>query len=257
MEYSSQFRQPAFRGYGDQAMRSHRVTPAPQPDPPAQPAPRAQGHQLSLFSADEVRNPQGPSAPTFNADQFRAAQHALPGMSTRSMASQRVTPAPQPAAPSPAASRSNWTQPELTMLGPTPATPNSPSAAGPSPTQWSSAPAASPGPAAPTPAKPPVTINRAAYTAAGQRFGPAPNPNQPSQAARPSSPAPAPARPATPPAAPAARPQAPAWVGRAGRIGGLAVGLGAKAFESVNKAATDPARSGNPLYKTSQGWNKS
>ncbi|MEV8399185.1 hypothetical protein [Streptomyces niveus] len=46
-------------------------------------------------------------------------------------------------------------------------------------------------------------------------------------------------------------------MGRAGRIGGLTVGLGARAFESVNKAATDPARSGNPLYKTSQGWNKS
>lgn len=257
MEYSSQFRQPAFRGYGDQAMRSHRVTPAPQPAPSAQPTPRAQGHQLSLVSADEARNPQGPPAPTFNADQFRAAQHALPGMSTRSMASQRVTPAPQPAAPAPAASRSTWTQPELTMLGPTPAMPSSPSAAGPSPTRWPSpAPAASPGPAAPTPARPPVTINRAAYTAAGRRFGPAPNPSQPSPAATRPSP-PAPAQPPTPPAAPAARPQMPAWVGRAGRIGGLAVGLGAKAFESANKPAVDPARSGSPLYKTSQGWNKS
>ncbi|MET8342417.1 hypothetical protein [Streptomyces microflavus] len=103
-----------------------------------------------------------------------------------------------------------------------------------------------------------MTINRAAYAAAGQRFGPAPNPNQPSPAAaRPASPAPAPAPPATPPATPVTRPQAPAWVGRAGRMGGLAVGLGAKAFESVNHAATDPARSGNPLYKTSKGWNKS
>jgi len=49
----------------------------------------------------------------------------------------------------------------------------------------------------------------------------------------------------------------PAWAGRTARYGGLAIGLGAHAFQSVNKVATDPARSGNPLYKTSQGWNKS
>lgn len=192
----------------------------------------------------------------FNGQQFRTAQHALPGMSTRSMAGQRVTPpAPAPAPAASAPSASNWVQPELSMLGPTPSSPAAPSAAGPAPTRWP-APAAAPSPAAPASTRPPVIINRAAYGAAGQRFGPAPNPGQaPAAPAAPASPAPV--RPAAPPAAtPAAQPQTPAWVGRAGRMGGLAVGLGARAFQSVNRAATDPARSGNPLYKTSQGWNK-
>ncbi|MEV8601762.1 hypothetical protein AB0465_18005 [Streptomyces griseoviridis] len=259
-----QFRQPAFRGFGDQAMRSYRSTPAPQPDPAPAPAPRSQGQQLSLFQADEVRNPQGPAAPTFNASQFRTAQHALPGMSNAAVRDQRVTPAPEPAQPAPAPARSNWSQPEISMLGPTPASSASPSAAGPNPTHWPG-PTPAPAASAPSPARPPVTINRAAYQAAGQRFGAPPTVGPTPAAARPASAGPQPAAPARPnqppaPTAPpstAARPQMPAWAGRTARYGGLAVGLGARAFQSVNKVATDPARSGNPLYKTSQGWNKS
>ncbi|WNI17580.1 hypothetical protein [Actinacidiphila sp. ITFR-21] len=192
----------------------------------------------------------------FNGQQFHTAQHALPGMSTRSMASQRVTPPPPPSDPAPAASSSpTWTQPEISMLGPTPSGPASPSAAGPAPTHWP-APAAAPS-AAPAPDRPAVTINRSAYQAAGQRFGPAPDPNRSSTYSRPAPLAPAPAQPGPVPAStPPVRPQAPAWVGRAGRMGGLAVGLGARAVTSVNRAATDPARSGNPLFKTSRGWNK-
>ncbi|MFJ4686429.1 hypothetical protein [Streptomyces sp. NPDC088789] len=107
-----------------------------------------------------------------------------------------------------------------------------------------------------------MVINRA-YQAVGQRFG-APVGPVPA-AARPAPASPAPTTPPQPnhppaPAAPpstATRPQAPAWVGRTARYGGLAVGLGARAFQSVNKVATDPARSGNPLYKPTQGWSKS
>ncbi|MET9470571.1 hypothetical protein [Streptomyces sp. NPDC002922] len=276
MEYSRQFRQPAFRGFGDQAMRSHRVTPAPQPEPaPAAPS-RAQGVQTSLFSADEIRNPQGPAAPTFNASQFRATRDALPGMSTRSMAGQRVTPSPQPAAHTPATGASNWVQPPLTMLGPTPASPQSPGAAGPKATQWPT-PAPAPAPS-PTPAPRSVTINRTAYNAAGTRFGPTPA-STPAPASRP-----APPPPGTPTSSlvphlntPAGTPSARAAVTSAARAGtvtagtpaparrtgnnvalaGLGVGLAARAFESVTKVSTDPARSGKPLFKTSGGWSKS
>ncbi|MGW3273902.1 hypothetical protein ACWDFH_20880 [Streptomyces kronopolitis] len=213
---------------------------------------------MSLFQADEVRNPQGPSEPTFNASQFRVSRPALPGMSTRSMADQRVTPTPKPAQPSEAPARSNWSQLELTMLGPTPASTSSPGAAGPNPTHWPT-PSAVPTASSASPARQPVVINRAAYQATGQRFGPtsAQGSASGSALASPIPPAP-PSAPAAPPTTPqAGRSQTPAWVGRAGRMGGLAVGLGAKAFESINKIATDPARSGNPLYKSSQGWSKS
>ncbi|MFD9815092.1 hypothetical protein [Streptomyces sp. NPDC059080] len=249
-----QFRQPAFRGFGDQAIRSHRVTPTPQSDAtsPA-PAPRAQGQQGALFSADEVRNPQGPPAPTFNASQFRISQHALPGMSTRSMASQRVTPPPAPSTPAePATFGSGWTQPELSLLGPTPASMNSPSAAGPNPTHWPS-PQPSPSPTPPTPAPRTVTINGAAYHNAGPSR---PSPAAPSPAPAAPGPAPVPTRPTTPPAIGPVRASGPTSTSRAAGITGLAVGLGAKAFQSVNRVATDPARSGEPLYKTSGGWNK-
>ncbi|MFF1693171.1 hypothetical protein ACFVXC_06015 [Streptomyces sp. NPDC058257] len=253
---SRQFRQPAFRGFGDQAMRSHRVTPTPASDPASAPAARPQGQQASLFSADEVRNPQGPPAPTFNASQFRISRPALPGMSTRSMASQRVTPPPEPAESTQAPASSNWTQPELTMLGPTPSSPSSPGAAGPSPTHWP-APTDSTAPAPAARTRQPVTINGAAYAAAGQRFGPEPVADQ--NISMPGRPAPPPpATPAAPPATPATgSSSAPAWVGRTARYGGLAVGLGAKAFTSINNIATDPKRSGNPLYKSTGGWAKS
>ncbi|MGW1180102.1 hypothetical protein [Streptomyces drozdowiczii] len=260
----SQFRQPAFRGFGDQALRNQRAAHAAQPGPAQAPAPaaRTQGQQTSLFQADEIRTPQGPAAPTFNASQFRISRPALPGMSTRSMASQRVTPAPAPAQPQPQPASTQWVQPELSMLGPTPASPNSPGAAGPSPTHW---PAPAPAPAAPAPAaRKPVVINGAAHRAAGQRFGPAASsgPSAASSAApsAPSAPAPsAPPASAPSPAAPSSSStsQTPAWAGRAVRMGGLAVGLGAKAFESINRIATDPARSGNPLFKPNQGWSKS
>ncbi|MET7631715.1 hypothetical protein ABZS53_14865 [Streptomyces sp. NPDC005499] len=263
MEYSSQFPQPqpAFRGFGDQAMRSHRVTPAPQPAPaPAAPS-RPQGVQSSLFAADEIRNPQGPAAPTFNASQFRVTRDALPGMSARSFADQRV-PAPErerPARPQPTpTSGPGWSQPQLHGLGPTPSSTSHPAAAGPNPTNW---PTPAPAPAAPSPTPAPrtVTINRAAYNATGKNFGPAPAASRPSPAAAPAAPAAPPMPPSPPasPAAPAAGAKAPAGLGRAARYGGLAVGLGARAFQSVNKVATDPARSGNPLFKSSGGWSKS
>ncbi|WP_411087749.1 hypothetical protein [Streptomyces sp. 061-3] len=262
MEYSSQFPQPqpAFRGFGDQAMRSHRVTPAPQQEPAPAAPPRPQGAQSSLFSTDEIRNPQGPAAPTFNADQFRVTRHALPGMSAGSFADQRV-PAPErerPARPQPApTSGPGWSQPQLHGMGPTPSSMSHPAAAGPNPTQW---PTSAPAPAAssPTPAPRTVTINRAAYNAAGKNFGPAPTPAG-RAAPAPAAPAapPAPPLPPTAPAAPAAGAKASAQLGRAVRYGGLAVGLGARAFQSVNKVATDPARSGKPLFKSSGGWNKS
>lgn len=203
----------------------------------------------------------------FNGQQFRTAQHALPGMSNPAMASQRVTPPAQPpappATPTSVTSGPGWTQPQL-PLGPTPSSPHSTSAAGPSPTRWPS-PAPAPAPSAPSPVRSPVVINRAAYQAAGQRFGAPPTVGPVPAAARPAPASPASATPPQPnhspaPAAPpgtTARPQMPAWAGRTARYGGLAIGLGARAFQSVNKVATDPARSGNPLYKTSQGWNKS
>ncbi|NIY68015.1 hypothetical protein [Streptomyces malaysiensis] len=56
---------------------------------------------------------------------------------------------------------------------------------------------------------------------------------------------------------PSAQPTGPATADRAGAFAGLAVGLGARAAQSINKVATDPARSGNPLYKPTQGWSKS
>ncbi|MFF3356225.1 hypothetical protein ACFYWN_27065 [Streptomyces sp. NPDC002917] len=287
MEYSSQFPQPqpAFRGFGDQAMRSHRVTPAPQPAPaPAAPS-RAQGVQSSLFSADEIRNPQGPAAPTFNASQFRVTRHALPGMAAGSFADQRV-PAPErerPARPQPTpTSGPGWSQPQLHGMGPTPSSTSHPAAAGPNPTNW---PTPAPAPAAPSPTPTPrtVTINRAAYNATGARFGPASTPG-----ARVA--APAVARPAAPSAGstfvpsgsglntPPGRPSARTAVTAAARAGsvtqgtaprtrmtgaqkgalaGFGVTLAAKSLQSMNRIGTDPARSGNPLFKTSGGWSKS
>ncbi|MEW1922306.1 hypothetical protein [Streptomyces sp. NPDC088360] len=255
---TAQFPQPgrgqrAFRGFGDQAMQRHRVTPAPTPAPAPSAPPRAQGQQTSLFQADEVRNPQGPPAPTFNASQFRISRPALPGMSTRSMASQRVTPTPAPQTPDPAPGRSSYVQPELTMLGPTPSSPHAPGAAGPSPTHWPTPAADQPGPSSGPARTRTVTINRAQYVNAGPSR-PALTPEAPAPAA--SRPAPVPERPSTPPAVGPARPTGPTALGRAAGAAGVAVGLGAKAFQSVNRVATDPARSGNPLFKTSGGWNK-
>ncbi|MFI7083839.1 hypothetical protein ACIBUR_09560 [Streptomyces anulatus] len=246
---TDQFRQPAFRGFGDQAMRRHRVTPAaPQPAPVTPQAPST-GHQESLFQAAEVRGQTPP--PTFNPAQFRRAQYALPGMSNAAVRSQRTTPAPAaPAAPS-ATSGPGWSQPQISRLGPSPSSPSAPGAAGPAPTRW---PSPTPAPSTPAPAGPgrTVTINAAAYRNAG--------PSRPAAPAAGPAPTRAPAtppRPSTAPAAgpgPAARP--PGRGSRALPLVGTAVTLAGRSLQGITKIATDPKRSGNPLYKTSRGWNK-
>jgi hypothetical protein len=267
-EFSQQFRQPAFYGYGDQGMAKHRVVPdVPTPQAPS-PAPRAQGQQASLFSAEETRNPQGPGAPTFNASQFRTAQHALPGMSNPAMRSQRVTPAAAPQAPETtdrSASGPRWVQSPITGLGPARSSVHAPGAAGPSPTRWHT-PAQAPSDE-PTREPRTVTINGADYQAVSDRFG-APPGARGTTGRRASDPSPTPApdtsgpqhppQPSQPPATgPARTSQTPAWVGRTARYGGLAVGLAAEASESMNKVATDPKRAGNPKFQTSGGWAKS
>lgn len=257
-----QFRQGAFRGFGDQAMRRYRVTPdtptAPQPAPQRSSA--ATGHQGSLFQAAEVNGP--PPLPTFNSDQFRRAQHALPGMSNPAMASQRVTPpAPQAepsAAPQSAASGPGWTQPQIPYLGPTASSVNSPSAAGPTPTHWPS-PAPPTAPAAASAPRPVRTVNANQV----RNLGPSRISAAQSSPA-PSAPAPSavPPRPTSPPRQSAAPGgprglSAPPGLAKAGRYAAVGAFVAAKALQSISKPATDPKRSGNPLYKSSTGWMRS
>ncbi|MGI5136338.1 hypothetical protein [Streptomyces sp. CA-106110] len=242
-----QFRQPGpgqrtFRGFGDQAMRHYRVTPpTPQDSPPPRTAPG--GHQGSLFQASEVNGPT--PDPTFNASQFRTAQHALPAMSNAAMRSQRVTPPTPPQAPAPAPAPeapSGWVQPEL---------PDHPD------------PSAVPDLTPPTPPATPagpgrqVKINDLAYRTQGLRFGPAPEPEEPAPSAVP----PRPTTPAHPPMPPSAASTAPSRIspgaGTAARRTGAGVFVAAKALQSLNRPATDPKRSGTPLHKSSQGWMRS
>ncbi|WP_274032476.1 hypothetical protein [Streptomyces sp. MMBL 11-1] len=250
---TDQFRQPAFRGFGDQAMRRHRVTPAaPQPAPATPQAPSA-GHQESLFQAAEVQGQTPP--PTFNPAQFRRAQYALPGMSNAAMRGQRSTPAPAPPASAPATpsvtSGPGWSQPQISMLGPSPSSPSAPGAAGPTPTRW---PSPTPAPSTPAPSGPgrTVTINAGAYRNAG--------PSRPAAAAPAAAPSRAPATPPRPSAPPTAGPRLaarpPGRGSRALPLAGTAVTLAGRSLQGITKIATDPKRSGNPLYKTSRGWNK-
>lgn len=110
--------QGTFRGFGDQAMRRHRVTPpAPTPTSPA-PAASTPAHQAGLFQEAEVRYPGAPAG-TFNAAQFRNVQRGIPGA---------PDPPRRPAAPSESSApatpaRSAWTQPQLPVPDNTPAAP--------------------------------------------------------------------------------------------------------------------------------------
>lgn len=229
-----QFRQPAFRGFGDQAMRRYRATPsAPDREPAPQRPTAPAGHQGSLFQAAEVQGT--PPQPTFNADQFRRAQHALPGMSSSAMAGQRVTPPERPAEPAPQPAGSRWVQPEL----PTPPVPdNTPS----------------PPSAAPSGPGRQVSVNALAYRDHSQRFGPAPQPPDPPAASG----LRRPAAPNVPPAPPAPRTsRISSETAKAGRVAGVGAFVAAKALQSLSKPATDPKRSGNPLYESSNGWMRS
>ncbi|MFV0135454.1 hypothetical protein ACLGIH_19920 [Streptomyces sp. HMX87] len=186
----------------------------------------------------------------FNSNQFR--QSAFRGFGDQAMRRHRVTPAtPQNGTPAQPAAPSGWTQPELP----------DPPAAPPPRVDPSSVPDNTPPPPPATPSGPgqQVRINQLAYRAQGQRFGPPPEPD--------TTPAPSavPPRPTTPP-----RPTAPPssvsgrsgfsitpGMARAGRAVGVGTFVAAKALQSINRPATDPKRSGNPLYKTNQGWMRS
>lgn len=252
MEFNAtQFRQPAFRGFGDQAMRRHRGTPAAPTSAPTTPRAPSNGHQSALFQAADVRSHT--PRPPFNSAQFRTAQHALPGMSTPAMRSQRVTPPPAPpaAAPAPATSGPGWHQPPLSGLGPTPSSASSPSAAGPAPTRWP-APAAAPSAPTPSGSGRTVTINATAYRHAGPS-----RPATTAQAVPRAAPSPAPARPTTPPTADRSPAPATSRGDLAAPLASMAIGPLSQSFQSIDSIARDPKKSGNPLFKTSEGWSKS
>ncbi|MFE2539095.1 hypothetical protein [Actinacidiphila glaucinigra] len=249
-----QFTQGAFRGFGDQAMRRYRVDPPaaqPAPEPPRSAAPT--GHQGTLFQAAEVSGP--PPQPTFNPSQFRISRGALPGYAASRFADQRVAPparpAPAPEASPPAGPR--WEQQEITFMGPTPASVHAPGAAGPSPTHWPT-PTQGPAPTA-TPAPRTVTINGSAYRNAGPSRAAAPSPAAGPRSAAP----PASSVPPRPTMAPA-NAAGSARVTRADRalpVAGLAVHAASRAFAGVMRRSTDPKLSGNPAFRTSDGWMRS
>ncbi|MFE4527065.1 hypothetical protein ACFRMO_07690 [Streptomyces anulatus] len=246
---TDQFRQPGtgqgtFRGYGDQGMRRYRVTPpAPQNDAPtstAGPEPAA---------SPGWTQPQLPTAPTRAAAPARlspAAQARADISAARAQArTARVATARANATAAGhrqtlAESRAAQAQQRAAQAT------NTRPAADPS-----SVPDNSPRYPASTPAGPgrTVTINSTAYRNAGPS-----RPASPAPAAAPPHVPATPPRPSAPPAAgpgPSARPAT-----RALPLVGTAVTLAGRSLQGITKIATDPKRSGNPLYKTSRGWNQ-
>ncbi|MGW3153674.1 hypothetical protein [Streptomyces sp. NPDC001089] len=251
--------QRAFRGFGDQAMRHYRATPPtppstpspapaptpasggwtqPQlPDPPAAtPTPSTPGSQPGmgrLSSAAQARADIAAARAQARAARVATAQANAQAATHRqalaqhraSQAHQRVQAATNP--PTPPAPPAPGTVPDNTPPGP-PSTPNGPGRS--------------------------TTINSLSYRSSSLRFGPPPQPpDPPSGAGRTSMPS----RPAAPPLTPAPTGRAsrvPPGTARAAKYAGAGVFVAAKALQSISRPATDPKRSGNPLYKTNQGW---
>ncbi|MEV5265230.1 hypothetical protein [Streptomyces werraensis] len=263
----NQFRQGAFRGFGDQAMRHHRVTPQrPQPsaspsaapasssgwsqpelpDPPATPAQPARLTPTAQARAD-ISAAQGE---TRAARVATAQANAAAASHRQSLAEARASRAQQRAA---AAQRGVAAGvPGGSVHGPQ------------TRTEWSrSRPASAvpdmtpPGPStAPSGPGRRVQINDLAYRNSSLRFGPPPEPPEPA----PSTVPPRPTVPARPPAPPSTGDTAAAMnpsLARAGRYAGVGVAVAAKVLQHSNKIATDPKRSGSPQFRTGQGWMKS
>ncbi|MFC9505363.1 hypothetical protein [Streptomyces sp. NPDC057002] len=255
MEFNQdQFPQPgpgqrAFRGFGDQAMRHHRVTPpTPEPTAPQQP------DTPSGWTQPELPNPPVGSRPAGTGRLSAAAQARADIRSANDSArAARVATAQARAQAaqhrqSLAESRAAAAQQRAAQATRT----STPAAPGPVPDLTPPTP-----PSAPAGPGRRADINSLAYRNTSLRFGPPPEPDEPA-------PSVVPPRPTTPPR-PAAPPSSPGrtagrvtpGMARAGRALGAGAVVGAKALQSINAIATDPKRSGNPAYKTNQGWMRS
>lgn len=240
-----QFRQGAFRGFGDQAMRRYRVTP---PTPGSDSPTPAQSAAPSGWTQPELPTPSarpaGParltpaaqaradiSAARAQARQARVATaqaNATAATHRQTIAEARAAQAQQRAA------QATYTPPRVDPASVPDNTPPTPAAAPSGPGRR-------------------VDINSLAYRNTSLRFGPPPEPPEPAPSAVP----PRPSTPARPPAAPSVtgRPsRVSSDVARAGRAWGVGAFVAGKALQSIHRVASDPKRSGNPLYKSSQGW---
>ncbi|MGW3860258.1 hypothetical protein ACWEDZ_02070 [Streptomyces sp. NPDC005047] len=242
-----QFRQNSFDGYGNRAMRPYRVAPqqpqaaaAPQqpsaptgwtqpqlPDPPA--APRAGSASPRLTPAAQARADISAARDQARAARVATAQaNARTATHRQSMAEARATQTQQRAARATATPR---------RVDPSAVTDNTP-------------PRPDPGMAGPGRQ---TSINQLAYRNTGTRFGPPPpEPDPPASPARP-----APATPARPAVAPQGPTRQPLTAGAAGRVAGALAVVGARSIAGIDRFASDPKKSGNPLTKSTQGWMRS
>ncbi|MEU0213700.1 hypothetical protein ABZ281_00780 [Streptomyces sp. NPDC006265] len=237
-----QFRQNSFDGFGERPMRPYRTSrpqPASDPQPASTPSgwtqpqlpdpPAAPASPARLTPAAQARaDISAARAETRTARVATAQANAQAATHRQTAAEARATKAQQRAA------QATRTPPRVDP---------------------SSVPDLTPPPLPDTPSGPGrrAPINNLAYRSTSMRFGPPPAPPEPA----PSTVPPRPTRPARPPAPPSStsRPgRVTPGMARAGRAAGVGVFVAAKALQSISRPATDPKRSGNPLYKTNQGW---
>lgn len=248
-----QFRQNSFDGFGDRPMRAYRVSrPAtPRNTSPAQPDSPSGWTQPALPDPPAAPSqPAGPARLTPAAQARADIAEARAQARTARVATARANATAATHRQSLAEARAAQVQQRLAQAtAPPRATPSGP------------VPDLTPPPPPATPSGPgrQVRINQLNFRSQGQRFGPPPEPDDPP------APSAVPPRPTTPPR-PTAPPSTAAagrgsritpGMARAGRYAGVGTFVAAKALQSMQRPATDPKRSGNPLYKTNQGWMKS
>ncbi|MEU1552103.1 hypothetical protein ABZ517_05200 [Streptomyces scabiei] len=243
---SQQFRQNSFDGYGERALRPYRVArpqPAVDPQPASTPSgwtqpqlpdpPTAPARPARLTPAAQARaDIAAARAQTRTARVAIAQANAQAATHRQTQAEARAAQAQQRAA------QATRTPPQVDP---------------------SSVPDLTPPRQPSTPSGPgrTVSINSLAARSTSLRFGPPPQPPDPAPSTIPPRPT-TPARPTTAPPASTARPgRVTPGVARAGRALGVGAFVAAKSLQSISKPATDPKRSGNPRYKTGQGWMKS
>lgn len=243
---SDQFRQSAFRGYGDQGMRHYRVTPSASgtATPGAAPAQPSGWSQPQLPDPSTV--PSGPARLTPDAQaradiaaargQVRTARVATARANAQSAAHRQTVAEARATQAQQRAAQATHTPPRV---DPSSVSDNTPA----------------PLPGTPSGPGRSVQINNMAFRTTSLRFGPPPEPPEPAPSTIPPRPT-TPPRPAAPPAAQGRGSQVSVSPGmaRAGRAAGVGAFVAAKALQSMSRTASDPKRSGSPLYKTTQGW---
>ena len=249
-----QFRQGAFRGFGDQAMRRYRVSPT-TPDTDPTPAPSS---QPTGWVQPQLPDPPAAAQPVGNVPLSDAARARADVATARAQARQARVATAQANATA-ATHRQTIAEARATQLGQRAAAATAPPAR-PRTVDPASVPDHTPPPLPGTPAGPGRTgsINSLAFRSQGQRFGAAPPPAAPAPSAATGRPT-TPPRPATAPPASAPAPASRVSPGaaRAGRTAAVGAFVAAKALQSLSRPATDPKRSGNPLYKSNNGWSRS